>query len=353
MEQQANVAEREVADEPLARVDTVDPNIFDLAVGKSSLAMWETIVRLGLEPYIAQLDVLGYTVVPPEKLASLAFSKRLLEAVLQAGARQGSEIDMEGDGVDAQFGILVRNLLLEDEIFIEAALNPVVQALTSYLVGEHAVLSSYSALIKGRSNERDLPLHVDETRAPPPFAVHSQVCNITWILTDYSHAKGSVCFVPGSHHQLRAPRPGEGDDERIPVDAAAGSLIVWTGRTWHGAFARTEPGLRVNLLMPFFRPHLRTQENYREQVSPELVEKYPGLSTMLGMRIGYGWTDGYRGEYGAASHAMGRQRNLFEAESRGRSGTAAGVARRQEIRDKVPRPTRGRTMDGATSIPPS
>ncbi|MDQ4422226.1 hypothetical protein OOT33_17615 [Sphingobium sp. DEHP117] len=58
--------------------------------------------------------------------------------------------------------------------------------------------------------------------------------------------------------------------------------------------------------MPFFRPHLRTQENYREQVSPELVEKYPGLSTMLGMRIGYGWTDGYRGEYGAASHAMGR-----------------------------------------------
>ncbi|MGC4251561.1 MAG: phytanoyl-CoA dioxygenase family protein [Sphingobium sp.] len=283
----------------------IEQNKLYSGVADAAQAKWAEIQKLGLAENIAELAILGYTVVPPEKLAPKGFSEKLLEAVVSAGRRQGHDIDLRSDGVKAQFGVDLGDLLFEDEIFIEAALNPAVQALTTYLLGGHPVLGLYSALIKGRSYEEDLPLHVDEGRAPPPLAYQSQVCNATWILTDYSRSDGSVCFVPGSHHYLRPPLPGEGEDDRVPVNAPAGSLVFWTGRTWHGAFARSRPGLRVNLFMLFFRPHLRPMNHYREHISPEMLKKYPGLARVLGMEIGDGWSDGIRSR-SIDSYMMGR-----------------------------------------------
>ena len=54
----------------------------------------EAIRELGLETYVADLDVNGFTVIPPEIAAPNGLADRLLEAVLEvAEARRGVRPD--------------------------------------------------------------------------------------------------------------------------------------------------------------------------------------------------------------------------------------------------------------------
>ena len=49
---------------------------------------WPRIRRLGLERYIAELDVLGYTIVPPEVTPATALGLRLRDALLDVAQRR-------------------------------------------------------------------------------------------------------------------------------------------------------------------------------------------------------------------------------------------------------------------------
>ena len=70
-------------------------------------------------------------------------------------------------------------------------------------------------------------------------------CNSAWALTDYTPDNGPIAMVPGSHKYCRQPRLGEGEDMAVPVEAPEGSLIVWHGNTWHGAYPKKTDGLRL------------------------------------------------------------------------------------------------------------
>jgi len=261
-----------------------------------ALAHWQEIERLELSPYIAELDSLGYTIIPPEVAAPSGFASSLLNALLEvaekrSGTRPQLQQDERFDNPAVPFGEHFAYLLFEDEVFQQALLNPVVLALVTHLLGENAVLSNCLAYIKGPGNE-DLGLHCDNVYIPAPFPAHAQVCNATWLLTDYAKEDGALCFVPGSHQYGRHPNPGEGLEARVAVEAPAGSLAFWHGNTWHGAFARTNPGLRVNLINAFMRMYMRPQEPYRENVTPEQLARHPErFATLLGQHVGYGWKE--------------------------------------------------------------
>ena len=59
---------------------------------------------------------------------------------------------------------------------------------------------------------------------------------------------------------------------------AGGSLIIWQGNTWHGAFNRTAPGIRVSVTVYFYRPFMRPLEDFigkiPEKKLEELIGKY-------------------------------------------------------------------------------
>ncbi|MGE4322715.1 MAG: phytanoyl-CoA dioxygenase family protein [Sphingobium sp.] len=277
---------------------------------QAAAAIWEEIVRLGLERNIAELEVLGYTIIPPDRAAPAGFTDALLARIIDiARRRHGLVIDLAGtralDGQESGFGFHLSYLLQEDALFQQAVLNPHVLALTDYLLGRNAVLSNCLALLKGRG-ETMLDLHCDNVMVSAPFPPHDLVANATWALTDYSRENGALCFVPGSHKEYRHPRPGESMDERVVVEAPAGSLIFWGGRVWHGALARSAPGVRVNLITALMRPFLRPQEPYREDVDQALLDRNPPrLATLLGQDISYGWREeGPQG--GASANVAGR-----------------------------------------------
>ena len=66
------------------------------------------------------------------------------------------------------------------------------------------------------------------------------------------------------------------------LEAPAGSLAIWHGNTWHGAFNRTAPGLRVSATVYLVRPFIRPIEDYIGKVPQELIDKYgPRLAILL------------------------------------------------------------------------
>lgn len=264
--------------------------------GERARQHWRAITHLGLAPYIAELDSLGYTIVPPEVAAPPGFGTRLRDAVLNVAERRSGVRPALNEAAgfanpQVAFGQNFAYLLFEDDVFQEAILNPVVLTLVDHLLGENAILSNCLAFIKGPGGA-DLDLHSDNVYMPSPFPVHAQVCNATWLLTDYSRDDGALCFVPGSHQYGRHPEAGEALDARVAVEAPAGSLAFWHGHTWHGAFARRTPGVRINLINAFMRMYMRPQEPYRENVTAEQLARHPQrFATLLGQHLGYGWQE--------------------------------------------------------------
>lgn len=254
-----------------------------------------TIRALGLEKNLAELETFGLTVV--EGAAPATFISRLRDALLQSATKRGL-IDPPTSAVEnpSQYkgvGELLYYMLFEDRVFEEAVTNPSALALISYLLGESCLLSSLTGMVKGPTNERSV-LHTDNGMIPSPFPRYAQVANATWVLTDYTREDGCLLYVPGSHLLCRHPTEGERRDEdsMVPVEASAGSLIVWHGNLWHAAFPKQTPGLRLNLIMLFCRMHCITQEDFVGRVPPGLLERNPPrLRKLLGEHITYGWME--------------------------------------------------------------
>jgi hypothetical protein len=267
-------------------------------ISNDALALWSDIECLELTRNVAELEIKGFTVVPPDKLAPPEFTARMLDATLAAARRRhGIDVsptttaDSAPDALKMPFGLSLVYGLFEDEVFQEALLNPVVQALSTYLLGKNAVISEYGLLLKGPGGV-DLDLHADSFLMPDPLPAMPHICNLTWIMTDYSRENGSIALVPGSHRYRRRPLTNEAIDQRVPVEAPAGSLIVFGGNTWHGAYARTAPGYRASATMYLCRPHMLPQARYGFEVPEQVVARHPpAFARIMGRKLNYGWKE--------------------------------------------------------------
>jgi hypothetical protein len=250
------------------------------------LRLVERIRERGLERNVMELELLGYTVVEPEKVAPIGLSDRALAKVTEiAESRVPLTCDLEKGfvatsaelGADASdkspFGMTLTHVLFQDPAFQEILLNETLELLTSVCVGTNNILYTYSAFIKGAGSPM-LPLHCDH-HMPPPHPPADYRCSTIWLLTDFSGDNGATLLVPGSHRHARQPMPGEGLDKAVPLEAPRGSLLVFKGSTWHGALARTSPGLRVSLHIQFARHFMHTSEGFRGTAPQEVLDANP------------------------------------------------------------------------------
>jgi hypothetical protein len=265
---------------------------------------------LGLREHLQELELNGYTVVPPEKVGSPAFRKDLEEAVRATHRRRAQARPelMKAVGA-AGAGEITPYSLWDDPIFEKALMNPVAQTLARAMAGHACRISLFGTAVKP-PGDAPLGLHCD-TPMTEPYPVAPQFCNVTYALTDYSEEAGSTIFVPGSHRLLRQPVGPEADGHfsstggvagmyapqiapTRPVEARAGSLIAWSGLTWHGAVPRSAPGERVSILMYFCRWYLKTQSNFRDHIPREALERWadhPRFAQVLDLDQGWGFTE--------------------------------------------------------------
>lgn len=276
------------------------------------IADWRSVAGLGeiyrrareldLEPNIAELEAFGFTVIEPEKTGAPAgFADRLFETVMEI-ARQEDEsaVDLNQHGDKPAYGRQLFHLLARDPLFVDAVMNPVVRTMGSYMLGQSMRMYSMVAFVK-EGPARPTHMHTDSVGVPSPLPFYGTVCNVSWILSDYTPDNGTLCVVPGSHRYCRHPTELEqpkfmggvmDDAMATPLIARPGSLAVFTGNTWHGTYPKTTDSNRVHVATAFCRNYVNPAESYDDLADEIVAEHGPEFARLIGRRA---W-QGYRAE---------------------------------------------------------
>jgi hypothetical protein len=245
--------------------------------------MARTIRDLDLTGNIAELELNGYTVL--RDAATPEFFRQLKATMLEL-AEVRRRMDAPGD-LRGLASFLTKNTLTKGRIFEEAILNPKLNAVMAYLLGDGYVLNTQSAMVVEQGNP-PLFIHSDNAFIPDPFPAWALVATAVWVVDDLDAANGASRIVPGSHRFGRHPRPGEAEDMAIPIDCPANSIQVWNGATWHGNCGRSAPGQRVTLHTSYVRMHIRPFADH-SLVPEEVIARNPPLfAQLLGRGLPFG-----------------------------------------------------------------
>ena len=254
----------------------------------------EEVTNLKLERYALELETNGLTIVPPE---ITGFSEdhmgRCIDVLLKrfTDLSGGCEINLDegptgelswpsvksplqgGDDAPAPTQTLIQQLLQLDRCFRDLFVNPVVDALIGHMMGKSAQntdrswrFSSTNAFVKWQGEYgygKSLGLHCDQGANPLPWGHTALTANATWCLTDYTKEDGALAYVPGSHKSNAHPVFPHATKAAVAAECPAGSVIIWPGSTWHGAFPKLTPGLRLNAVAYYRHHSVLPQENLK------------------------------------------------------------------------------------------
>jgi hypothetical protein len=162
----------------------------------------------------------------------------------------------------------VWNVLGRDPLFEDLVEHPTALAFVRAVLGWPALLGNISANITGPGGG-EMVLHADQIFVPEPWSKEPQGLNVAWCLDDFTEENGATRIVPGSHRLNRAPRPDEAAVATVPLEAPAGSAVVFESRVWHKTgFNRTRDQRRAGVFAWYTKPIYRTQENWFLSLSP-------------------------------------------------------------------------------------
>ena len=260
--------------------------------------------QLNIEKYALELDVTGYTIVPPEVTGMTTEKMEKIRNLLlkKAGEVTGVKWTLEdgpceemlwpdgasslskhkrspakpasslSDNVDFPHQILLQQLCSYDREFRDLAINPVAVALIEHMIGPNVTrFSSHNSFVKWKGGRTvNLGLHCDQGGIPLPWGRNALTANTNWCLTDYSAEHGPLALVPASH--LRHTNPGpQAEREAIPVECKAGSVIIFHGQTWHGAYLKKTNGLRMTIANYYRHMMIQSQEDIQNSFDQELA----------------------------------------------------------------------------------
>ena len=255
----------------------------------------DEIKNLGLERYVLELETDGLTIVPPEVTGVTPdMLDRQTEVLLNRftemtgcpiSVEKGPEGKLvwperknppkESSNMPDPTQLIIQQLLQLDRCFRDLFVNPVVDELVSYMFGEGVRgnmgkkarrLSSTNSFVKWQGDSgygEHLGLHCDQGAIPLPWGSTALTGNATWCLTDYSLDDGALAWVPGSHRANGRPVQSMAAKRAVPAECPRGSVIIWPGTTWHGAYPRKTPGLRLNAVAYYRHYAVLPQENLR------------------------------------------------------------------------------------------
>ncbi len=164
----------------------------------------------------------------------------------------------------------VWNVLSRDPAFEDLAFHRIAVDYVKAVLGWPALLGNISANITGPGGG-EMVLHADQIFVPEPWAAEPQGMNVAWCLDDFTEANGATRFAPGSHKLNRAPRRDEQNVETVPMEAPAGSIVVFESRVWHKTgFNRAKDERRAGVFAWYTKPIYRTQENWFLSLKPEI-----------------------------------------------------------------------------------
>jgi len=184
--------------------------------------------------------------------------------------RRGREKKFGLDYDDDDSNQRVWNLLSRDPIFSDLVEHPIALELVKSVLGWPCLLGNISGNLTGPGGG-EMVLHADQIFVPTPWPDEPQGCNVAWCLDDFTEENGATRMAPMSH--LRHYPPGEGDQtiDTVPMEAKAGSMVVFESRVWHKTGNNvTKDQRRAGAFAWYTKTIYRTQENWFLSLDPRV-----------------------------------------------------------------------------------
>ena len=169
--------------------------------------------------------------------------------------------------------VRVFNLLDLDPIFRKLILQPQAIALVQALIGEHFLISNFTANIAMPGSE-SMAIHADQAIVIPEPWLQPWAINIIWCLDDVYPDNGATLYLPGSHHVARTSElPRDMKSAMVPFEASAGSMIAMDGRLWHTSGENVTRDQERALLFGYYTAgFIRPQVNWNASLSAHTLD---------------------------------------------------------------------------------
>ncbi|MDA0206105.1 MAG: phytanoyl-CoA dioxygenase family protein [Acidobacteria bacterium] len=225
----------------------------------------------------AELDSDGFTILPqfltPAEVD--AFRQRIAQLFDEEGYSAGSDFKLEPGAKR------LANLVNKGSIFQRAFADSSVLALVRQVLGRDIKLSSLNARSAIAGGGSPQPLHADMGAVPDEKGYW--VCNVVWMLDDFTEVNGALRAVPGSHRSGRLPQQALADPfaahpGEVLITGESGDVVVMNAHLWHAGTENRAAADRL-ALHSFFCRHDKPQQQYQKkllapavqsQLSPEL-----------------------------------------------------------------------------------
>ena len=229
------------------------------------------------------LDDQGYLLLEdfmsPELLA--AVRSRIEDIFAEEGDRAGAEFKQEPQARR------LANLVNKGDIFQHIIATPKVLEYVSYVLGSEFKLSSLNFRSANPRSDWVQPLHCDAGALPDEKGYW--VCNVIWLLDDFTIENGATRMVPGSHKWRSLPQdvlpdPHAPHPDEVLLTARAGSVVIMNTHLWHGATANHTARPRRALHSFYCRWDKPQQQYQKKLLSPEVQQRLsPEIRQLLAL----------------------------------------------------------------------
>lgn len=223
------------------------------------------------------LDRDGYVVVPdfvpPGMLRALR--TRIAEVAAAEGDDAGREFKREPGA------LRLANCVDKGEVFERAVAMPAILHAVGRVLGPAFKLSSLNVRTALPHNGTAQPLHCD--MAAVPDARGAWVCNVIWMLDDFTPDNGPTRAVPGTHRLGRLP-DGPTHADEVRITGRAGTVVVMNAHLWHGGDANHTGRPRTALHSFYCRADKPQQQYQKRLLRPETQARLsPELRRLLAL----------------------------------------------------------------------
>ena len=174
----------------------------------------------------------------------------------------------------------------------ELAIHPLVMALCDRVLSPLCARYqlNFSGVMHLEPGAEAQTLHRDGVLYPIMHPHPPIIMPAVWALTDFTAENGGTQLVPASHLWQHDREPYE--DEVIRTEMPAGSLLIYTGGTYHGGGQNRSNTIRTTMALQYSLGWLRQEENQYLANPPEIAKSYPERLQRL---IGYDYGGPYLG----------------------------------------------------------
>jgi ectoine hydroxylase-related dioxygenase (phytanoyl-CoA dioxygenase family) len=249
--------------------------------GITSVSQVTTQAELILEA----VHIRGYAVV--ESLLSVQDAEKLCKMVTDIYQQQCEEIP-EASLIRIKEQQLVRAPLLYDQAFAALACHPFVMEIMALGLGKTFTMHLQNAVINTPTEHhhqgswhRDLPYQ--NFVSDIPLALNAFFC-----LSPFSKKNGATILLPFSHHLGYLPSLPYIEENKIQIEAPAGSVVFFNSMLFHCAGINYSDQIRIGINHVYTTPIIRQQIDLPVALNGQYAD-----STPEAMVFGYPFSSAY------------------------------------------------------------